>query len=145
MTVREELVARLTDKDAKAACAYADFIVAQSLESNKYYQYIDDFAALLHHKNSLVRNRAISILAANARWDTGNLYESLLGELLTHVADEKPITARQCIKALALIGNAKPDLIPRIRAALENADLRGYRDSMQPLVLKDIICTLQQL
>lgn len=51
------------------------------------------------HKNSLVRNRAGSILAANARWDAENRYDSLLDEFLAHVTDEKPITSRQCIQA----------------------------------------------
>jgi len=145
MNDREELLARLTDKDAKSACAYANTVTAESRESNRFYPYFDDFAALLHHKNSLVRNRAISILAANARWDTENCYDALMDEFLSHVTDEKTITARQCIQALPEIGLAKPDLVPRIQAALENADLTGYRDSMRPLILKDIVSTLQKI
>ncbi|MCI2056390.1 MAG: SufBD protein [Oscillibacter sp.] len=145
MNEREELLARLTDKDAGAACAFADAVAAESRESDRYFLYLDDFAALLRHKNSLVRNRAISILAALARWDTQNRYDALMGEFLPHITDEKPITARQCIKALPEIAAAKPNLIPQIRSTLENADLDGYRDSMQPLILKDIVGALQQL
>jgi hypothetical protein len=145
MIDHEEPLARLTDKDAKSACAYADKLAAESRESDRFYPYLNDFAALLHHKNSLVRNRAISILAANARWDTENRYDALIDDFLAHVTDEKPITARQCIQALPEIGLAKPSLIPRIRATLENADLTGYRDSMQPLILKDIVSALQKI
>ncbi|MEA4815058.1 MAG: SufBD protein [Oscillospiraceae bacterium] len=143
MTDYEEMLARLTDKDTKSACSYAGAVAAESRESDRFYPYLDDFAALLRHKNSLVRNRAISILAANARWDSENRYDALLDEFLSHVTDEKPITARQCIQALPEIAAAKPNLIPRIRAALENADLSGYRDSMRPLIFKDIVSTLQ--
>lgn len=145
MDDREDLLARLTDKDAKSACAYADKLAAESRESDRYVPYLDDFAALLHYKNSLVRNRAISILAANARWDRENRYDVLMDDFLSHVTDEKPITARQCIQALPEIAAAKPSLIPRIRAVLENADLSGYRDSMQPLILKDIVSALQKI
>lgn len=99
----------------------------------------------MHHKNSLVRNRAISILAANARWDSENRYDGLIDEFLSHVTDEKPITARQCIQSLPEIGLVKPNLIPQIRAALQNADLTGYRDSMHPLILKDIVSALQKI
>lgn len=145
MIDRFECIARLTGKDAVAACAYADQIAEESRTSGCWHLYFKDFAALLRYKNSLVRNRAMAILAANARWDTENQLDALLGEILSHITDEKPITARQCIKVLPEIAAAKPALIPQIRSALENADLSGYRDSMQPLILKDIMATLGQL
>lgn len=136
-------IARLTGKDAKDAYAFALQIAAESQGSDAWYPYFDQFAALLRHKNSLVRNRAISILAANARWDTGGKFDALLDEFLSHVTDIKPITARQCVAALPEIAAARPELLPRIRAALEQADLSGYSDSMRPLVLKDIVAALQ--
>ena len=145
MNDREELLAQLTDKDAKSACAWANTVAAESRESDLFYPYLDDFAALLRHKNSLVRNRAISIFAANARWDCENRFDALVDEFLSHVTDENPITARQCVQALPEIASAKPNLIPQIRAALETADLSGYRDSMRPLILKDIVQTLQKI
>ena len=91
--------ARLTGKGAQSACAYADVVAAESRESGGwFYPYLDDFTALLRHKNSLVRKRAISILAANARRDAENRYDTLMDEF-SYVTDEKPIIARQCIKA----------------------------------------------
>lgn len=145
MNEREELLARLTDKDAKSACAFAEAAAAESRQNGRYYPYIQDIAALLHHGNSLVRNRAIAIFAACARWDTQSRYDALLDEFLSHVRDEKPITARQCIRVLPEIASARPNLIPRIRAALEKAYLTGYRDSMQPLIMADIEGVLRQL
>lgn len=145
MMERYEFSARLTDKDAVVACAFTERIVHKSRESDCWYRFFDETAALLHHKNSLVRNRAIEILAANARWDAAGKLDAAIDQFLAHVTDEKPITARQCLKALPEVAAAKPNLISRIRAALENADLTGYRDSMQPLILKDIVSALQQL
>ncbi|WP_304634472.1 SufBD protein [uncultured Oscillibacter sp.] len=138
-------VARLTGKDAKDAYTFAQQIVEESRDSEIWYPCFDRFAELLRHKNSLVRNRAISILAANARWDKVGKFDALLDEFLTHVTDIKPITARQCVAALPEIMEAKPALIPRIRSALEHANLSGYADSMQPLLLKDIVAVLQTM
>lgn len=138
-------IARLTGKDAKDAYAFTLQIVEESRVSDTWYPYFDHFAVLLKHKNSLVRNRAISILAANARWDKDGKFDALLDEFLSHLTDAKPITARQCAAALPEIAEANPARIPRIRAALEQADLSGYPDSMRPLVLKDIITALEKI
>ena len=138
-------IARLTGKDAKDAYAFARQVTEESRASDVWYPCFDRFAALLLHKNSLVRNRAISILAANARWDREGKFDALLDDFLSHVTDVKPITARQCVTALPEIAEAKTELIPRIRAALEQADLSRYPDSMQPLILKDIMAALEKI
>ena len=138
-------IARLTGKDAKDAYAFTQQIVEESRASDTWYPCVDCFAEPLRHKNSLVRNRAIAILAANARWDREGKFDALLDEFLSHVTDVKPITARQCVAALPEVAEAKPELIPRIRAVLEQADLSGYPDSMQPLVLKDIVAALRKI
>ena len=140
-----DFFARLTGKDAVAACSFTDQVVKESRESDCWYPYFNEALGLLNHKNSLVRNRAIGILAANARWDAPCKLEAAMDAFLAHVTDEKPITARQCIKALPEIAAAKPQLIPQIRAALSMADLTGYRDSMQELILKDILAVLRAL
>lgn len=138
-------IARLTGKDAKDAYAFARQVTAESRESNIWYPYFGRFTELLRHKNSLVRNRAISILAANAHWDEEGKFNFLLDEFLSHVTDAKPITARQCIAVLPEIAEARPEFIPTIRSALQQADLSVYPDSMQPLVLKDIVAALQKM
>ena len=78
------------------------------------------------------------ILAANAQWDGENRFDSIISDFLTHITDEKPITARQCIKALAQVGLAKPQYIPRILSYFHEADLSKYKDSMRPLIEKDM-------
>ena len=78
------------------------------------------------------------ILAANAQWDDENRFDAILDNYLTHITDEKPITARQCIKALRQIGKAKPQYIPRILSCFHDADLSQYKDSMRPLIEKDM-------
>ena len=136
--MHEDLIANLTSKDDKYACAIADRIISESQDTDEWYEYFDTFASLLNHPKSLVRNRVLHILAANARWDDNNRFDAILSEYLSHVTDEKPITARQCIKALVQVGMAKPHYIPKILSCFQGADLSKYKDSMIPLIEKDM-------
>ncbi|MGN0278560.1 MAG: SufBD protein [Lachnospiraceae bacterium] len=136
--MKENIIAKLTAKDDKYACGLADKIISESQETDEWYEYFDEFASLLEHPKSLVRNRVLYILAANAQWDVENRFDKIISDFLTHITDEKPITARQCVKALAQVGMAKPQYIPRILSSLHSADLSKYKDSMRPLIEKDM-------
>ncbi len=134
----QEIITKLTSKDDKYACTVADIIISESRDIDKWYEYFDVFASLLNHPKSLVRNRALHILAANAQWDEENRFDAILDDYLAHVTDEKPITARQCIKALTQLGKAKPQYIPRITECFRCADLSKYKGSMRPLIEQDM-------
>ena len=134
----QDIIAKLIAKDDKYACAIADKIISESQDTDEWYEYFDEFASLLNHPKSLVRNRVLYILATNAQWDNENRFDAIISEYIAHVTDDKPITARQCIKALAQIGVAKPQYIPRILLCLHEADLPKYKDSMRPLIEKDM-------
>ena len=136
--MKENIISELISKKDKYACALADKIISESRETDKWYEYFDDFATLLSHEKSLVRNRAFGILSANIRWDDENKFDNYINEYLSHITDEKPISSRQCIKSLAEIGKSKSKYIPPILKALGNADLSKYKDSMRPLIEKDI-------
>lgn len=142
----QDIITKLTAKDDQYACAIADRIISESQDTDQWYEYFETFASLLSHPKSLVRNRGLYLLAANVQWDDENRFEAILPEYLSHITDEKPITARQCIKALAQVGQAKPQYIPKILLALREADLSKYSGSMRPLIEKDIaetVCFLQ--
>ena len=109
--MKEGMIAKLTFKDDKYACALADKIISESQETDEWYEYFD----------------------------------AIISDFLTHITDEKPITARQCVKALAQVGLAKPQYIPRILSCLKSADLSKYKDSMRPLIEKDIAEAVQIL
>ena len=134
----QDIIAKLTAKDDKYACAIADKIISESQDTDEWYEYFDAFASLLNHPKSLVRNRVLYILAANAQWDDENRFDAILEDYLAHITDEKPITARQCIKTLVQVGMAKPQYIPRILSYFHDADLSKYKDSMRPLIEKDM-------
>ena len=137
-TMDETIVMKLTSQDDQYACAIADKIIAESKETDEWYEYFDAFASLFDSPKSLVRNRALHILAANAQWDEENRFDLVIHDFLSHITDEKPITARQCVKALAQVGQAKPCYIPLILSAFRSADLSKYKDSMRPLIEQDI-------
>ena len=143
--MKDEIAAMLTAQDDKYACTLADKIISESQETDEWYECFNDFASLLDHPKSLVRNRVLYILAANAQWDEENRFDAIISDFLTHITDEKPITARQCVKALAQVGLAKPQYIPRILSCLQSADLSKYKDSMRPLIEKDIAETVKIL
>ena len=134
----QDIIAKLTATDDKYACAIADKIISESQDTDEWYEYFDTFASLLNHPKSLVRNRILYILAANAQWDDENRFDAILEDYLAHISDEKPITARQCIKTLVQVGMAKPQYIPRILSCFHDADLSKYRDSMRLLIEKDM-------
>ena len=134
----QDIIAKLTTKDDKYACAIADKIISESQDTDEWYEYFDAFASLLNHPKSLVRNRVLYIIAANAQWDDENRFDAILEDYLAHITDEKPITARQCIKTLVQVGMAKPQYIPRILSCFHDADLSKYKDSMRPLIEKDM-------
>ncbi len=134
----QDIIAKLTTKDDKYACAIADKIISESQDTDEWYEYFDAFASLLNHPKSLVRNRVLYILAANAQWDDENRFDAILEDYLAHITDEKPITARQCIKTLVQVGMAKPQYIPRILSCFHDADLSKYKDSMRPMIEKDM-------
>lgn len=98
--MKENIIKNLTAKDDKFACAFADKVILESKETDEWYEYFDDFASLLDHPKSLVRNRALYILAVNAQWDEDNHFDAILDEYLAHITDAKPITADNALRLL---------------------------------------------
>lgn len=110
----------------------------ESLNSDAVYPYFDLFSAMLDDPNSYIRTRGILLIAANAKWDSDYKIDEIIDRLLKHIMDDKPITARQCIKSLPTIAKHKPDLKDDICNALRTATPQIYKSSMQSLVYKDI-------
>lgn len=145
MKSKDTILYALTDKNDSTAYALTEKIIAESHNTDEWYAYFEEFYRLLAHKKSFVRNRGLMLLAANMQWDEENRFASMIDGFLSHIADEKPVTARQCIKSAAEIGVAKPQYISRILTALQSADLSQYKDSMCPLLKKDISLAVKTL
>lgn len=84
------------------------------------------------------------MIAYLAKWDQDNKIEAVIYRWLTHIEDEKPITARQCIKDSVIIARYKPELSSIIIDALETYR-KIYQDSMQSLIDKDRQNAIRQI
>ncbi|MCL1799885.1 MAG: hypothetical protein FWG25_00765 [Promicromonosporaceae bacterium] len=140
-----ELVNGLRDKDATHAYECLKLLLVESGSSDSVYAHFDEFSDMLDDSNSYIRTRAIRLISSNAQWDTENKIDEIINRYLQHIADDKPITARQCIKALPEIAKRKPELVNDIRFALQGANLISYSDSMAALVAKDISAAIKEI
>ncbi len=136
MEIAED-IGLLTSKNNQAAYQALKRLQAQSEEDAGVYQYFDHLAALLEHVNSYVRTRGIILIADNIRWDNQGRFDAIAEIFCGHILDAKPITARQCVKALSRIIPYKPTLWPMLEEALRSADFSVYPATMQPLLEKD--------
>ena len=138
-------ISGLMGKDANAAYECLKQLEAESLQSASVYPFFDTFAAMLDSDNAFFRIRGMVLIAANAQWDSDYKIDEIIDKYLKHITDYKPIAARQCIKALPLIARYKPDLRECITDALYSADTAKFKDSMAPLIQKDIQSSLQDI
>jgi hypothetical protein len=113
-------------------------ISAKSAASAEYYAYFDEFIGLLPSKSSYVRTRGFILACAQARWDDKGKLAGAPKSMLTLLNDEKPTVVRQCLKALHEVVLYRPDLCEAIKAEVERIDLSKYKDSMSPLIKKDM-------
>ena len=140
-----QLVAGLTQRDAKSACSCMTALEEESARGAAVYPFINVFIDLLDSPRSYERNRALRLIAANARWDDASMLRQAVPGILRALKDEKPITMRTCLAALPSITAACPQLAQVFRDALTNADFSGYADSMRPLLEKDRLAALDAI
>lgn len=134
----EELLEFLTSRNNSQAYQALKVLEEMSAESSCLYPHMDKFLAMVSSGNSYVRTRGLALVAHNAKWDVDGKIDGIIDEHLEHITDEKPTCARQCIKLLPLLAEAKPALAPKIVSSLRDANVVRYPDSMRPLVQKDI-------
>ncbi len=140
-----DLVQDLVNQDDRKAYFCLKQLEDESDYSAKVYPFFDFFAGMLKDKNSYIRTRGIILIAANAKWDVDFKIDAIIYEYLKHITDEKPITARQCIRVLPSIVTYKPDLKKDIEDALHHADLSKYKNNMRSLIYKDIQKSLDEI
>ncbi len=135
----------LYDKNNNTAYKALQELQKESEETDRVYPYMDRLIEMLDSDHSYIRTRGLTLLACNAKWDKDYKIDEILGRLLRHITDVKPVTARQCIKLLPMLAKEKPELRDEILAALYGADLSFYKNSMQGLIYRDIQKALQEI
>lgn len=132
------ITALITDKDDKKAHAETMRIAAESERSSEYYAFFDSFAALLSDSRSYNRTRGFILCCAQARWDTEGKLKQVLPDMLRLFHDIKPTVVRQCLKYARELILLRPELADRVKAEAESIELTIFKDSMLPLIIKDI-------
>ena len=140
-----DLVELLASKDHTRAYEALKELEKRSGETDEVYRSMDRLIELMADRNSYVRTRGLLLFALNAKWDVDGKVEGALEAYLSHLADPKPVTARQCIRMLPVLARGKPALREPIVAALRGADFSGYAASMRPLLEKDLQAALEEL
>ena len=138
-----DVITRLKDKDEKAAYEYVKQLGKESADSDKYLVMILEFAAMLDDKNSYVRTRGFGLICNQARWAVDGQIEAVFDKMSVLLNDDKPTVVRQCLKALHEVVIYRPELTDRIAGAVKKIDLSKYKDSMSPLIEKDMNELLQ--
>lgn len=133
-----ELIKELYDKDDKAAYKKLQELELEISESNKLYKFFDEILEMLDDDKSFVRVRGFRLICALAKWDEENLIEKNIDKILDELDDEKATAVRQCLDKLSLIIMYKPKLEEKIEKKLKGLDLSKYKETMKPLIEKDI-------
>ena len=89
--------------------------------------------------------RGFKIICKFSKWDKDNKINNIIDSLLQVLDDEKPTIVRLCLSSLNNLLLYKIDLSEKVENKLKNMNLLKYKDSMQPLIKKDIDCILKQL
>ena len=132
------LMSILTAKDTKQG--YGAFLELERLseETDDLYPYTERFADMVSDRAWAVRCRGFRLFCKQARWDTDGVIDCCLDRALAILEDEKPTAVRQALAALLDVTPYKRELWPAIRQRVEAIDLMHYKDSMAPLIEKDV-------
>lgn len=137
MTVNEQIAA-LYEKDTKAAYANLLALDALSDEGDTLYPHLPEFIAMLQSPQYVIRVRGFRLLCKQAKWDGAGRIDAEIDGILAALDDDKPTAVRQMLQYLALLAPCKPALHRQIKAAALAIDFSRFRDTMAPLIMKDV-------
>lgn len=135
---KQEVIKSLTNKDNKKAYEYAKEIGVESAKSDKYLDMIPDFVGMLKDNSSFIRARFFILICNQARWANDGQIKDIYKQMSPLLNDPKPTVVRQCLNALHEVALFRPEMCDDIKKSLSKIDLNIYKDSMVPLIKKDI-------
>lgn len=100
---------------------------------------------MLLDEKSYIKMRGFRIICKLSKWDNDNKINNIIDILLQVLDDEKPTIVRQCLSSLNNLLLYKIDLSEKVENKLKKLDLSKYKDTMKPLIKKDIDFILKQL
>lgn len=114
-------------------------------ETNELYQYFDDFEKLLNNEKDYIKMRSFVIICALSKWDTYNKINNIIDKLLAVLDSDTPTLVRICLKKLDYLLIYKQELSKNIEFKLKQMNYFKYKETMQPLIEKDINILLEKI
>ena len=120
--------------------AYANLLELDNISEKEdlLYPYLNEFVSMLKSDKYVVRVRGFRLLCKNAKWDKDNKINQAIDDILLAVHDEKPTAVRQALLYLKYVFTYKKELGDNIMKAALSIDCSIFKDTMQPLIFKDI-------
>lgn len=140
MNIRDILCA----KDIKPSYRLFLQLEQQAGEDPALFEEAPLYLQMLDSESSYQRVRGFRMLCAGAKWDKAGVISANLPRILAQLQDEKPTAVRQCLAALPGLVRGRPELTVQVCQKVAGLDLSGYRDSMGPLIRKDMEAFLEQ-
>lgn len=129
----------LYDKDTKNVFLNLKELETISDSEDILYPYLDEFISMLKSEKYVIRVRGFRLLCKQAKWDKDNKINKYIEEILSAVDDEKPTAVRQALEYFKYIVIYKKELNNIIREKVLSIDCLKFKDTMRPLIQKDII------
>ena len=140
-----ELIDALNSKNEQESYALLKLVFAENARSDRYYSCFEDFLRMIGGKTSFTRMRGFGLCASLAKWDRENRIDAHLTEMLVVLEDEKPSTVRVALGWIGDMLRYKPYLAELIQKNLGRIDCGKYKDTMAPLIKKDVEKLLEQI
>ena len=131
-------VKQLYTKDTKTGYTILKELEGLSNQSNQLYAYLVEFMSMLKSENYAIRLRGFRLLCLQAKWDDKKIIDENIQLILEALHDDKPTAIRQILQYMQFIIPYKKDLHNQIKEAVSSMDYSHFKDTMQPLIKKDI-------
>lgn len=142
---KEELLTIICGKEKIEVWKQFQDIENSIEDSDDLYQYFDDFISLLDSSKSYIRMRSFRIICKLGKWDQAKKIEENINKILKVLDDDKPTIVRMCLSSLNNLLLYKIDLNEEISRKLSSINISKYKESMAPLIKKDIEEILEHL
>lgn len=113
---------------------------ASEIKPELFYEYWDEFASLLNHKNSYHRDIGMTLIANLTAVDVNNRFDIIFDEYVKCIDDEKFMTAQCCVRNLKKVLKHREDLIEKISEMVLNIEhITSYSEKQTELLKYDIL------
>lgn len=106
-------------------------------------EYFEEYLNATQNKNSCVRGRAFRLIMHMSKWDKEDKIRENFERITEVLDDEKGTVVRRCLAVVHKLAEYKPELVPAVREKLLGIDLTKHKESMRPLISKDILAVVE--